>query len=71
MDGQGWPFGRDLYVSDLYACIQSVPGVQYIKDLRMSWLDRRNQPHIEEKKIELQEHEVIVSDKHKVSASER
>ena len=70
-DGSGWPFGRDLYVSDLYACIQSVPGVQYIKDLSMSWLDRRNQPHVEDKKLELLEHEVIVSDKHKVSASER
>lgn len=69
LEGQGWPFGRDLYLSDLYACIQSIEGVAYIKDLRMSWLDRQNKPHAEEKKIELLEHEVIVSDKHKVTAS--
>jgi predicted phage baseplate assembly protein len=68
VEGKGWPFGRDLYLSDLYACIQGVEGVMYIKELQMSWLDRRNRPHTETKKIELLEHEVIVSDKHKVTA---
>ena len=70
LDGKGWPFGRDLYLSDLYACIQSVEGVEYIKELQMSWLDSRNRPHVETKKIELLDHEVIVSDKHKIKASE-
>ncbi|MBN1643168.1 MAG: putative baseplate assembly protein [Anaerolineae bacterium] len=69
LDGTGWPFGRDLYLSDLYAAIQGVEGVEYIRDLRMSWLDRRNQPHTEDKKIELLEHQVIVSDKHQVTAA--
>ena len=69
MDRRGWPFGRDLYISDLYACIQAVEGVEYIKDLRMSWLDRMNRHRVEEKKIELLDHEVIVSDKHTVHAT--
>ena len=69
IDGNGWPFGRDLYLSDLYACVQRTEGVEFIKELSMSWLDRRNRPHAEDKKIELLEHEVIVSDKHKVTAS--
>jgi hypothetical protein len=71
MEGKGWPFGRDLYLSDLYACIQGVEGVEYIKDLQMSWLDRKNQPRVETKKIELLDHQVIVSDKHRVTASTR
>jgi predicted phage baseplate assembly protein len=71
LEGKGWPFGRDLYLSDLYATIQSVEGVEYIKDLDMSWLDSRNRPHVEEKKIELLDHEVIVSDKHSVKASDQ
>jgi predicted phage baseplate assembly protein len=71
LEGKGWPFGRDLYLSDLYACIQGVEGVEYIKELRMSWLDQRNRPHVEDKKIELLDHEVIVSDKHTVTASEQ
>jgi predicted phage baseplate assembly protein len=70
-EGKGWPFGRDLYLSDLYACIQAVEGVEYIKELSMSWLDRRNQPHPEERKVELLDHEVIVSDKHSVTVTEQ
>jgi len=70
LEGKGWPFGRDLYLSDLYACIQAVEGVEYIKDLQISWLDRRNRPHVETKKIELLDHEIIVSDKHTIRASE-
>ncbi len=69
MEGKGWPFGRDLYLSDLYACIQGVEGVEYIQELQMSWLDRKNQPHVETKKIELLDHEVVVSDKHKITVS--
>ena len=68
LDGRGWPFGRDLYLSDLYACIQSVEGVEYIKDLQMSWLDSKNRRRAQDKKIELLDHEVIVSDKHTVKA---
>jgi predicted phage baseplate assembly protein len=71
LEGTGWPFGRDLYLSDLYACIQGVPGVEYIRELQMSWLDRRNRPHVEDKKIELLDHEVIVSDKHRIKASDQ
>lgn len=68
IDGNGWPFGRDLYLSDLYACIQAVDGVEYIKDVKMAWLDQQNAAHGEDKKIELLDHEVIVSDKHTIKA---
>jgi predicted phage baseplate assembly protein len=71
LDGKGWPFGRALYVSDLYARIQEVEGVEYIKDLQMSYLEGPNRPHVEDKKIDLLEHEMIVSDKHTVKADTR
>ena len=64
---------REIHVvehHDLYASVQSVEGVEYIKEMQMSWLDSRNRPHVETKKIELLDHEVIVSDKHKIKASE-
>jgi len=35
-DGDGWPFGRDLFISEIFAVIQSVPGVEYIEAARMS-----------------------------------
>ncbi len=70
-DSQGWPFGRDLYLSDLYACVQTIPGVEYIQDLKMAWLDPQNATHWESHKIELLGHEMIVSDKHTIRAEAR
>jgi predicted phage baseplate assembly protein len=33
---EGWPFGQDLYVSQLYSLIQQVPGVKHVLDVRVS-----------------------------------
>jgi len=30
-DGHGWPFGRELYLSDVYQCLQGIPQVMYIR----------------------------------------
>ena len=32
-DGNGWQFGKNLVVSELYHQIQQVPGVAYVRDL--------------------------------------
>lgn len=34
-DGAGWPFGRDLFISEIFAQIQGVSGVEYIEAARM------------------------------------
>jgi predicted phage baseplate assembly protein len=34
-DGAGWPFGRSLFLSDVFAQVQSLPGVEYVEDLRI------------------------------------
>lgn len=34
-DGTGWPFGRDLFVSDVYQCLQGMPEVQFIRGVEM------------------------------------
>jgi predicted phage baseplate assembly protein len=31
----GWPFGRDLFVSDVYQCLQGMPDVQFIRGVEM------------------------------------
>ena len=28
---QGWPFGRDLYLSEMQSVVQSIPGVEYAR----------------------------------------
>jgi predicted phage baseplate assembly protein len=33
---QGWPFGRDLYVAEIFSLIQQVPGVKHVIDVRLS-----------------------------------
>jgi hypothetical protein len=33
LDGQGWAFGRQPYQSDLYALIEDIPGVDYVRRL--------------------------------------
>jgi hypothetical protein len=36
-DWEGWPFGRDLYVSEVYALIQQVPGVKHVLDVHLGY----------------------------------
>jgi hypothetical protein len=34
--GRGWPFGRDVHVSDLYGVLDAVHGLDHVADLRLS-----------------------------------
>ncbi len=34
---EGWPFGRNLYVSELFALIQQVPGVKHVLDVKVRY----------------------------------
>ena len=34
--GEGWPFGRDVYVSELYQLLEKIPGVDYVPDLALA-----------------------------------
>src|SRR5262249_48645964 len=31
-DGQGWPFGRDVQVSEIYEVIDKVPGIDFVRN---------------------------------------
>ncbi len=33
--GGGWPFGRSVYSSELYALLDGIPGVDYVEDVRL------------------------------------
>jgi len=33
---EGWPFGRALFISELYALIQRVPGVKHVLEVRLA-----------------------------------
>jgi hypothetical protein len=34
-DGEGWPFGRDVYASDVAAVVEAVSGVDYVSQLNL------------------------------------
>ncbi|MAS35157.1 MAG: putative baseplate assembly protein [Anaerolineaceae bacterium] len=34
-DGTGWPFGRDLFASDIMAALLTVPGVDFVRSVRL------------------------------------
>ena len=34
-DGRGWPFGRDVYRSEVLQVIDNVPGVDYVESLEL------------------------------------
>lgn len=34
-DGDGWPFGRAIYLSEVYELLEQVEGVDYIQDVRV------------------------------------
>lgn len=36
-DWEGWPFGRALFVSEVYSLIQKISGVKHVLDVQLSW----------------------------------
>ena len=41
--GQGWEFGRSVYISDIIALFQKVPGVRYIGEVILHSFNRQNE----------------------------
>jgi len=33
--GDGWPFGRELFLSDIYQCLQGIPNVLFVRTVEM------------------------------------
>lgn len=35
-EGNGWPFGRDVYVSEIFQLLEALPGVDYVTDVSLA-----------------------------------
>jgi predicted phage baseplate assembly protein len=65
--GDGWPFSRDLYPSDVYTCLQSVRGVEYVESLHLYQVyESASQREITDR-LELTSHGVVASAEHHVN----
>jgi hypothetical protein len=66
-DGKGWPFGRHLFVSDIYQCLQGVPNIQFIRSVEMFNAKAGGEAQGEPlETLELVSHGVIASGLHSV-----
>ncbi|MBN1370628.1 MAG: putative baseplate assembly protein [Anaerolineaceae bacterium] len=66
-DGKGWPFGRTLYISDVYQSLQGLPGVQFVRSVEMYATRPGGGPEGSPvESIEVIAHGVIASGKHEV-----
>jgi predicted phage baseplate assembly protein len=66
-DGTGWPFGRSLFISDVYQCLQGVPNVQFVRSVEMFAARQEGEPQGDPvESLEVVAHGVIASGKHSV-----
>ena len=66
-DSEGWPFGRELFVSDVYQCLQGLADVQFIRSVEM--FEARPGGEAQGEPVEslvVAPHGVIASGKHSV-----
>jgi len=44
-EGGGWPFGRDVYISEVYACLDQVSGIDYVRDVAIE-IEEEGKPQL-------------------------
>ena len=67
-EGNGWPFGRDLVTSEIYSCIQSVDGVEYVEEVQIFPADATTGRKGEAtQRIEIPRIELICSYEHQIA----
>jgi predicted phage baseplate assembly protein len=67
-DGTGWPFGRDLYLSEVLTLIQSVSGVEYVQNATLFEIDLQNgQAKAAGQKVDLTPDSLLFSYSHKIT----
>lgn len=66
-DGNGWPFGRDLFESDVYQSLQGTPNAMFIREVELFITTPGGSPQGNPvETVEVVAHGVIASGKHEV-----
>lgn len=68
--GEGWPFGRELFLSDVYQSLQGTPNVQFIRSVELFIVEPGSGPPTESEPVESVEvvaHGIIASGRHEVA----
>jgi predicted phage baseplate assembly protein len=69
----GWPFGRDLSVSEIYGLLQRVPAVEFVEDVRLGIAEHGGlaDPQAALPRLVVPRHGLICSAQHRVTALPR
>jgi predicted phage baseplate assembly protein len=68
--GTGWPFGRDLYHSEIYALLQRIPSVEFVDELKMvTHLHGNAAPRPIDARLAVAPRGLICSEQHRVTVS--
>ena len=70
-DGDGWPFGRDLYLSEMQSVVQSIQGVEYAQDVTLYQVDIQTGQSRAAGDITLAEDVLLLSYEHTVNIAQR
>ncbi len=54
-EGKGWPFGRDVYISEVYERLDSLPGVDYVENITL-------QGDASQRQVTLEDHQLVALD---------
>lgn len=65
-DGEGWPFGRDLFPSDIYAHLQGIRGLQYLESVELYHAPPGGERKATSGEISVPGHGLIASAAHRV-----
>jgi hypothetical protein len=70
--GDGWPFGRDLYLSEMQSVVQGVEGVEYAQDVTLYQVDiQTGQTRAAGQRIIINEDVLFLSYEHVVTVAPR
>lgn len=68
--GSGWPFGRDLHVSEIYALVQRIQGVEFVEEVKLALTEpgsQKSQPVSQ--RLDVPPNALISSAQHRVVVS--
>lgn len=72
--GNGYPFGADIYLSEMYQLLDNLPGVDYVEEVKLTDFDEHRQKVNEQNQpigIFLQEHELVSVEIDKIVTMQR
>jgi predicted phage baseplate assembly protein len=71
MQRKGWPFGRDLYLSEVYGLLQRIPSVEFLESVRMEIVDpAMAAPKPAPPRVQVGPHSLVCSAQHVITVTQ-